>query len=159
MIKYYPYIKSINKGLVEFSKYLNSDYHIPSIEYKLIDQKNCWDLTRTAWQDAIFPNGSCTGVYFIFGRKKSEDNVLGVYIGKASYNSAIGKRLYFHLSNSERENKIYPMKDKQGIDFLLELVVTIPMDDIYFLAPALEEFLIYKLQSDEVYLINAVGKN
>lgn len=160
MDKYDNFISAINNGLNEFSKYLNSNYKISLFDdTNLKDPKVAWNLIKDGWHETQFPNGSSPGVYFIFGRRKEDENILGVYIGKASHNSLIGKRLYSHLSNAERENKIYPMRDKIGNVFLLEYVITISMDEIYFLAPALEEFLIYYLQDEKLNLINAVGLN
>jgi hypothetical protein len=52
----------------------------------------------------------------------------------------------------------YPVQDKEGNNYLVECVTSIEMDDDYFLAPALEEFLIYNLQDKKVNLINSLGK-
>ena len=160
MEKYSLIISAINNGLKEFSAYLHHDYYFAPIDTIKISDKNIsWNLTETGWWDAQFPSGGSQGVYFIFGRKKDNENSVGVYVGKASHSSAIGSRLDKHLNNPERDNKIYPMKDKIGNSFLLELVVTIPMgEELHFLAPALEEYLIYNLQNQNIYLLNAVGK-
>lgn len=160
MKKYSCIISAINNGLKEFSEYLHSDYNFTPINNNnLTDKKISWNLTEVDWKDAQFPSGSSRGVYFIFGRKKEDENSSGVYVGKASHSSMIGSRLDKHLSNPLRDNRIYPMKDKFGNEFLLEFVLTIPLDEeIHFLAPALEEFLIYNLQNQNIYLINAVGK-
>lgn len=161
MEKYSPFISAINNGLKEFSEYLHSDYHFsPIANDMLTDKCFSWNLAKTNWSDAQFPSGANPGVYFIFGRKKEDENVLGVYVGKASNDSLIGVRLNKHLNNPLKENNIYPMRDKPGNQFLLEFVLTIPMDEeIHFLAPALEEYLIYSLQNQNIYLLNSVGKN
>jgi hypothetical protein len=62
------------------------------------------------------------------------------------------------LNQPLKEKKQYPFQDKAGIEYLVEGVSSIEMDDVYFLAPALEEFLIYELQDKEVNLINSLGK-
>jgi hypothetical protein len=160
MEKYHQYITLINNGIEGFSKYLQPEFQIQSISTnKLNDSNTSWNLKAVGWHETRFPNGDSPGVYIIFGQKKNDESFLGIYVGKASHNSVIGYRLYSHLHNPERENRIYPMKDKLANDFLLEFVITIPMNEIYFLAPALEEFLIDYLQSQDVYLINAVGNN
>ena len=159
MEKYQEYIASINEGIIEFSNFLKLEYYLSPIDNsKLKDPKHSWDLTRIGWDETSFPNGTDRGVYFIFGKKKNDDNKLGVYVGKASNSSMMGKRLNSHLNNSERHNKIYPMRDNVGDEFLLEYVVTYPMEGLFYFAPALEEFLIYFLQDKKVYLLNGVGK-
>lgn len=160
MENYTSIITAINKGIREFSEYLHSDHYFSLIDNILLsDKKIAWNLTEVHWNDTQFPGDNKGGVYFIFGRKKFEQDFIGVYVGKASLESKIGNRLHKHLNNPLRDNKIYQMKDKTGNEFLLEFVVTIPMEEaIVFLAPALEEYIICNLQNQNIYLINAVGK-
>lgn len=160
MEKYNTIINAINSELIAFLKFLNTDIKITLFdENRLNDTNITWKLKENGWSESLFPSGNSPGVYFILGSKKDDDSKIGVYVGKASHNSCIGKRLYSHLSNPKREEKIYTMRDLNGDDFLLELVITIPLDEIDFFAPALEEFFIYKLQKMNIYLLNCVGKN
>jgi len=156
MEKYNDYFKEINKGLKEFSKFLNSDCKIPYVDFA--DTNSCCNLTINSWGNIRFPNSGYTGVYLIFGYKKSNKKELGVYVGKASHNSYIGVRLHYHLYNDQRDKRIYPMNDKEGNEYLLDFIATIPMGKLNFFAPALEEFLIYYLQDKKVNLINTVGR-
>ena len=156
MKKYELHIAAINKTLKRFSTYLNPDYKIDAVD--LNDGNRFLDLKGSSWVEARFPCSDSVGVYFIFGHKKDNDEVLGLYVGKASHHSCFGYRLYAHLHNEKRAERTYPKSDKEGNEFLMELVIVLPMNEIYFLAPALEEFLIYELQSENVYLINAIGR-
>jgi Uri superfamily endonuclease len=113
-------------------------------------------LLEKSWREFRFPKSHRHGVYFIFGRKKSDDSFLGVYVGKASHNSYMCRRLSTHLNNSQKQDKIYLKKDYHHVEFLLEFVLTIPME-LIFMAPALEEFLIYNLQKQGVKMINSIG--
>jgi hypothetical protein len=157
--KYAAIISVVNEGLKYFSSFHHRADYFDPIDLELPDNSISWDLTKTAWADGGLSSWGKPGVYILFGRKEGDESVLGVYIGKASHNATIGSRLTKHLCNPQQGSKRYPMKDKLGNEFLLELVVTIPMEDeIHFLAPALEECLIYYLQNEGNYLINAVGK-
>jgi hypothetical protein len=159
MKKYESLIPIINNALDEFSKYLDPKHKMRLLtELDLQDSKICWDMTTIGWNDIPFPNGESRGVYIICGKKKANEDFLGAYVGKASHQSKIGRRLYVHLHNKERGDKIFPMRDKSGEEFLLEYVITIPMTGMPFFAPALEEFLMDELQKNNIYLINAVGK-
>lgn len=159
MKKYLDTIQTINLGLTKFSTYLNPKYKIAPLTDNIADTKSYLDLTALSWDEGRFPNSENAGVYFMFARKEADKNFIGLYVGKASHNSYIGARLYSHLFQPKKADKIYPVTDKEGDKFLVECVTSIAMDDIYFLAPALEEFLIYFLQEKKVHLINAVGKN
>lgn len=150
---YLHYINLINKGLLDFSHYLQPQYHIPTFDDSMLNDINItWDLTTNGWDNTKFPSSSSRGVYLIFGKKKDNTDKIGVYVGKASFNSFIGSRLYTHLHNPERGRSIYPIGE-----FLMELVITIPMDKIFIMAPALEEFLIFYLKDHNVWLLNTVG--
>lgn len=160
MDNYNSIISAINNGIKEFSAYLHTDQYFRLVDNDILsDKKYSWNLTEVNWNDTSFPGDDKGGVYFIFGRKKSEQDYLGVYVGKASLNSKIGYRLDKHLNNPQRDKRIYPMYDKQGNEFLLDFVLTIPMDEeIVFLAPSLEEYIICNLQNQNIHILNAVGK-
>lgn len=159
MKKYIDIIHTINLGLTEFSDYLNPKYKIAPLSVDITDSKFYLDLTFLSWEDGRFPNSGNAGVYFMLARKEDDINNLGLYIGKASHNSFIGARLYSHLFQPKKADKIYPITDKKGQKFYIECVTSIAMDDIHFLAPALEEFLIYFLQNKKIHIINSIGKS
>jgi len=154
MEQYIQYIKIINKHLNGFSLYLNNSSisnlkeSISTPEYLNLMES---DLDLQKW-----PNGNSKGVYFLFGKKGSDENIVGIYIGKASV--AIGHRLYGHL-NPWKENRNYQMKDLFGNIFNLELVTSIALnEELDFFAPALEDYLISRLRK-EIYLLNSIGNS
>jgi hypothetical protein len=157
MQEYSEIIGKINDSLVGFSDYLKPEFSVSSFnETKLNDPKLSWRLKEVGWNDTMFPGDESHGVYFIFGKSTEQNDKLGLYVGKASM-SLIGNRLYSHLSHGSKDMN-YFMRDAYGNVFSLDFVTTIPLKETSFLAPALEEYLIDKLQNNEVYLLNAIGK-
>ena len=158
MEKYKPIIKAINHSIRGFSVLLNQELGIPIFnKQRLSNNEYCWDLTKKSWDEVIFPSDESKGVYIILGTS-SVENKIGAYIGKASYKSRIGNRLYSHLSYGKRKEKYYPLYDKDGKKFYMELVMTIPLEkQLVWFPAALEEYLIHKLQKKNVHLLNAVG--
>ena len=158
MNRYLVLISEINCAIKEFEGYLNPLVKIPELDKNYLqDVTCCWNLTETIWSETKFPNARNRGVYFLLGRNKNNEYDLAVYIGKASFNSSIASRLNIHLNGGDKENKIYPYGD-----YLLEAVITIALDkneDLAFLAPALEEFIIGELQTKNIKLLNTIGKN
>ena len=158
MVIYNSIISIVNTNIGNFSNFFKPEHAIPLIdETKLIDPKYCWNLKEVGWNETMFPGDESPGVYLIFGRKRDNKNILGVYIGKASYKSLIGNRLYSHLKHG-KDDKNYSMKDKTGNEFYLDFVATIPMKANCFFATSLEEYLIQTLQDEEINLLNVVGK-
>lgn len=158
MKKYSPIIQSINKGLEKFSTYLSEKYSINVFSEEIENDRNFVDITKVNWSDYRFPNSDSAGVYFLFASHESDSNRLALYIGKASHNSFIGSRMYSHLYQPLKADRKYPVKDKSGQTYYTEIISSIGMEEIYFLAPALEEFLIYHMQEEGHHLLNAVGK-
>jgi hypothetical protein len=158
MKDYQELIGKINMKISEFSQFLNPKYVIPLLGIDKFDDKDHFcNLTTTKWEDQKWPNSWNTGVYFLFGRKIEDGKTVGVYIGKSSFKSAMGHRIYTHLNSQYRvENKYFMQRlnDRYSLEFL----ATIPLGtlDIGFLSPALEEFMITKLSS-EVNLLNGTG--
>lgn len=149
----------INKGILDFNNFLNKTYQLPLINDERIESKLAtWILKEEAWFDRSFPNGSSKGLYFIFGFNPEDGNEKGVYVGKASHeNSAIGARLDKHLNNPDRDKRIYKLRHKNGIDYELDFVTTIPLDKMPFISSAAEEFLIYYLKDNGINLLNHIG--
>lgn len=151
-------IEKINQKIENFSTFLNPKYALPQFnESRLLNPIFSWKLKEVGWHDTMFPGDESPGVYFIFGRSIDNIDDIGVYVGKASFNNIIGKRLYSHLYHG-KDDMNYTMKDKNGNTFLLDFVTTIPMQESSFFATALEEFLISSMQDENIYLLNAVGK-
>jgi hypothetical protein len=159
MEKYISIIEMINKGIIDFNKFLNNTNQLPLIDEERIGNKIAsWILKEEAWFDRPFPNGDSKGLYFIFGFNPEDGNEKGVYVGKASHeNSAIGPRLNKHLNNPYRDKRIYKLGHKYGIDYELEFVTTIPLDTIPFISSAAEEYLIYYLKENGINLLNHIG--
>ncbi len=92
------------------------------------------------WRDNAWPNGERAGVYAIF-----DDDVQLLWIGKASMNSSLGGRLYKYFR-----------EDRHNLDCIIRhtgwsprpayvMTVAVPRD-MPFEAPALEKYLINRLQ-------------
>ena len=156
---YFEIVEKINEGIVQFNKFLSSDHQLMLLnEAYLADSNPSWKLLDEGWEDRTFPNGNSRGVYFIFGKNSENNESSAVYVGKASYSdSMIGKRLYSHLNTPSRNERIYPMNHKSGSKYHLEFITTIPLDNVPFLASALEEYLIAYLRDSNVDLLNHVG--
>jgi len=96
------------------------------------------------WTDPQWPFAERAGVYLIY----SESFEL-LYIGKSSMNQCLGKRLWRHFGGGETcvPNDAWP----QAPRFVVNIAVP---QEMPFEAPALEEYLIKKLQP----LLNTVGR-
>lgn len=149
----------INTGICDFNTFLNTEYNLPIIDAEHIENSVAsWKLKEEAWFDRPFPNADSRGVYFVFGFNPENDVEKAVYVGKASHeNSMFAARLDKHLNNPEKENKMYKMRHKNGLDYELDFVTTIPLNEMPFISSAAEEFLIYFLKSKGVNLLNHVG--
>ena len=157
MTDYREYIFLINKAVEDFSNLLKPEYQLPKIDdEKINNPKISWNLLQVGWNDTMFPGDESPGVYLIFG-KNTITNQIGIYIGKSSYKSLIGNRLYQHL-NKGKVDRNYIMTNKSKEEFKMEFVTTVPMKNFPFLSSALEEFLIDQLQEQNIHLLNSVGK-
>ncbi len=161
--KYNCIIMHLKEGFGLFASHLNieqcSDLPTDAMFDTYNLSANSWDLTAVDWKDGAFPNSGEAGVYFLLTSAKEDSLSLAVYVGKASFNSFIGSRLYSHLYNPEKENRKYPVHDRYGNEYNVELIISIPFKEgLEFLAPACEEFMIKHLQSKNVSLLNSVGK-
>lgn len=159
MIKYLPVIDKINFHVTEFNNYLRKDCAFPLLDRdKINDETYYLNPTGKGWDDCQFPrNPHIGGVYFYMGVTGSEDPEFHIYIGKASLRSKIGERLYNHFKNHWGEDET-TISNRKGNPIRIELITSIPFDnkDLIFLAPALEEYLIDKMQLDFL-LFNSVG--
>lgn len=158
MDKYKLLIREINSGIEKFNSFFKTDFHVPLLKENELENKECYtNLTNTSWSDQRWPNSDSAGVYFIFGINQENTSEVGLYIGKASLSSKIGIRLYSHLYPYRNEEN-YMMNDGKGKKNILELVSSISFDEnnMTFLAPALEEFLLSELR-EKINLLNVTG--
>jgi hypothetical protein len=160
MHKDYIYmIEVINDILNDFNKFLDPKYFIPLFDLsKVNDNFYFTSLSNQPWDDLRFPNGDKRGVYFLLGSDPDNLTNKSMYIGKASFSSTIGRRLYCHLSK-DRNNNGYFMNDNFGKTHILDYIFTI---DLEACAPvmisSLEEFLI-RNSRNKLYLLNGIGNN
>jgi hypothetical protein len=156
--RFLPEINSINQTIVAFNQYLNPTYKIPVFDSgRMIEEKNCIQIVHGHWDDFGFPNSTKRGVYFIFGHEKVIETKNGLYIGKASFSSAIGSRLDHHLRPCKNSD-CFEMNGYRNEKYILDYMASIDLDSLKltFLAPALEEYLITELKRS-LNLINGTG--
>jgi hypothetical protein len=158
MIKYLQIIEKINEQIDKFNGHLKSEHYISPLNSKELDNPSFFtNLKTTKWEDQHWPHSVKSGVYFIFCHKKNNPEDIALYIGKSSFSSKIGNRLYSHLTNY-RNAENYIMKDKNSDVFILELVSSVNFEDkeIVFMSSALEELLISEMRK-HVHLMNVKG--
>ncbi len=156
--QYVKIIKTINKHIINFNKFLNEAYLIPQVDLnKINDEKYFVNINNVTWEDLRFPNSDQKGVYFMIGYDSKDELKSSLYIGKASYSSSIGKRLYSHLSKN-KNNEFYTMNDLQGNVHNLEYIFSIDLESlgIDILSSSLEEYLILNTK-EEIHLLNGTG--
>lgn len=160
MIKYISIIQRINHHLKEFNSYLQPEYAIPLLDLNEINNNSYFlNAREKKWDDFVFPrNCEVGGIYFYIGVSESKNQKIGIYIGKASLTSTIGRRLWSHFRYCWNESRIIK-EHPGGQTFRIELISSIPIDNarMTFLSPALEEFLIDRLQTDSCVLLNKQG--
>lgn len=156
--RYLPYIAAINEKIICFNKIFRESHQIPIIDTdRMIDDGVCIQVIHGDWDAFPFPKAESRGVYFIFGYEKCDESNLGVYIGKASFGSTIGRRLTSHFSKY-RHLPFFEMNGYNGSPFVLESMISIDLEEqeLAFMAPSLEEYLITGLRS-QIHLMNGTG--
>jgi hypothetical protein len=160
MTEYSNLLDEINNCIENFNNYLKPEYHVDLLDKAKFEEKSHYcKLKETLWDDQRWPNSDYRGVYFIFGRDTNDPCNLGVYIGKSSWNSAMGHRIYSHLYSPARHEKNYFMTNRKGEKYSMEFITSISLDndnETIFLTPALEEFMISRMSRD-YNLLNSVG--
>ncbi|MEO7100810.1 MAG: hypothetical protein ABI162_15720 [Luteolibacter sp.] len=159
MNTYKSEVEAINQSITTFNKCLAGSCLIPEIDtFSGIEEKNIVEILHRRWDDFPFPNSDSRGVYFIFGRHREQQARNGVYIGKASFGSAIGRRLYSWL-HPHRSSEHFIMNYGQDT-YILDYIASISLDKlaIPFMASALEEYLISSLSS-RLNLLNGTGNS
>ena len=151
-------VNAINKKIADFNQHMNLKYQIPALDPDRMEaEKNGVRIPHGSWYDWQFPNAEKRGVYFIFGWKKSNPSENGLYIGKASFSNSMGARLANWLRPC-KESEQFEMNGKNGEKYVLDYISTLDLDriNIGFMASALEEYLITKL-NNELILLNGTG--
>jgi hypothetical protein len=126
-------------------------------ETELSNKLVFFDLTANYYFSERWPNDICRGVYFIFGVNEKNQNETGVYVGKASFNSTIGKRLYVHF-DKYKNSKCFYLNEHSKNPYVVELVTSISLEKgLVYMISSLEEFLITELKENGVNLLNTIG--
>lgn len=156
--RYKHLINDVNGGILSFNAYLAPKFHVPQLVWETIKADgNCVEVPHGVWKTFSFPNSKNHGVYFLIGFEQSRHEQNGMYVGKASYNSAIGVRMDQHFRPSISKPQ-YTMNGYNNEVYVLEYAVSINFDaiGIPFMSEACEEFLISHLRSKH-RLINGTG--
>ncbi len=150
-------LREINEGIEAFNRFLNSSCQIPTFDSETMTQDlHCSEIIHGDWNAFRFPNSEKRGVYFLFGHERTTLEKNGLYIGKSSFGSAMGHRLYTHL-HPHRAQSHFTMGYGSEV-YILDFIASVDLDTpgLVFLAPALEEFLIVNLRS-KLNLMNGTG--
>lgn len=136
-------VDNVKQALSEY-KARRSD--LPDLElsalYALFPKEIQLETGAPHWPNP-WPNTSCAGVYFIFGRSGRL-----LYVGKASMKNCIDDRLYGHFrtGKSPEECRLVHSVGRDGWIERPMYVATVAVPrEMAFEAPALEEYLIGKL--------------
>jgi hypothetical protein len=157
-IRYRKEVDAINNGIASFNLFLNLNHLVPAFRFDtMLNEQHCIKVVHGDWHAFSFPNSPKRGVYFIFGHEKTVQEKNGLYIGKASFGSSIGDRLYYRL-HPYRSQTHFVMTGYDQETYVLDFMASIDLDSpgLSFMAPALEEFLISNLKS-KLNLINGTG--
>ena len=152
-------VEAINQSIAAFNQHLAESYQIREIDTTTgMKAKNIVEILHGRWDDFQFPNSDSRGVYFVFGRHREQQATNGVYIGKASFRSSIGRRLYSWL-HPHRSSEHFIMNYGQET-YILDYIASINLDTLAmpFMASALEEYLISSL-SGRLNLLNGTGNS
>ncbi len=155
---YKPAIEIINSSITSFNKFLSAPYAVPVLKFDTMIQEKRWvEVIHGNWDAFPFPTSEKRGVYFIFGHDETTPEKNGIYIGKASFGSSIGKRLWWRLNRCRRESHFTMGGNNKG-RYILDYMASVDLDacGLPFMASALEEYLISELRN-KIKLINGIG--
>ncbi|MBK7764115.1 MAG: hypothetical protein IPI46_12355 [Bacteroidetes bacterium] len=143
------YLKEDNQIELPFENLLNNPYYY--LELKNIPFKG-FQIPRAC---------EYGGVYFYFGFNKNDISELHIYVGKASQNSTMGKRLYSHFYQRFSQTNFEGHNYYFNNDILIEGMLLLPIEnnEHKFLAPSMEEFIITDMKEKNYLLINKVGNS
>ena len=145
-INYTTIMNQVNNLIHDFNQYLS-----PQKAIQFIDENIYFDIENKGWYDINLGETEFYGVYILVGLEDI-NNTTVIYIGKASL-SKISNRLSSHLRQSKKEGS-------NGFNFYkrpytLQRIYTINLDNMPFMASALEEYLITNIH--DIQLLNEVG--
>jgi len=159
--KYALCFPKINEAITAFAQLLAPEqrHHFPAFDEKALpDGHRCIQILHKNWDGFAFPCAEKRGVYFLLGSEVNNSSKVGVYIGKASCRSSIGRRLWSHLRPC-REEERFCMNGYHNERYILDYMAAIDLStpELGFLSPALEEFLISYLCKGRLNLLNGTG--
>lgn len=131
--RYSTVIRDVNNYVQKF----NSELKNHTVEMEFL-----FDLEGLTWEDLNLDLANYRGVYILLGTDDVTNEVV-IYIGKASWNSSIGKRIYDHFRRSH-EKEGNPKYSYENEPCTIEYVygINFSKENITYMAPALEEYLI-----------------
>src|SRR5208283_5497809 len=156
--QYIEMIKAINVGIHAFNRHLSSVHRVPTFDLRRVDDKTYVSrVVHKDWDAFKWINPEDRRVYFIFGHDANKKSEKGLYVGKASYSSTIGRRLWVHF-NRHRYDDYFEMNNATGRPYRLQYSTSISLDKVGlgFMASALEEFLLGALKN-KLHLLNGTG--
>ena len=157
--EYKNMIEIVNKNISKFNEFFIPEKQVPTIDLSRINDNEYFTELNVPWLELVFPNAPKKGVYFIFGYDPEDRASKVMYIGKASFSSSIGGRLYAHLLK-DKDNPNFTMNGINGRAYNLEYVfgLDLEFDDMgmEIFASALEEFLILNVKN-EILLLKGTG--
>lgn len=117
-----------------------------------------FDLNGLSWVDLNLGKANYQGVYIMLGKDEITFNTIA-YIGKASMESSIGRRIYAHFCHSHEQKGMpkYTFEDNPHATIEYVYGVNFSKEKLTFMAPALEEYLITNISSN--ILLNVIKKD
>ncbi|MBK9452134.1 MAG: hypothetical protein IPN95_22480 [Bacteroidetes bacterium] len=160
MRKYTIVVEKINEFISEFNNLLKEEYQIEALDLQQLENDAYFlNLNGKTWDTAYYPRCGGPGVYFYFASSVDDPSKLALYVGKASNNSNLGRRIDTHFNWRIKQGNL-DQEGKDGVAYRIEMITSLPIEknDTGFLAPALEEFLISKFsRHGEFTLFNSQG--
>ncbi len=152
--KYKAAIDEINSGVVEFNHLLAENQRFKEISFD--EPASYSDDIHEMWGGDSWPSKDRPGVYILCGYHEKNQDIIGLYIGKAS-NQNIGHRIYTHF-HPQRKIGRFTKKSSNGEVFIIEAICAIAINDKQksCLASALEEFLIARV-GGSFQLLQTIG--
>ncbi len=157
--RFKPEVDAINASIAVFNQFLHPSHIVPTFQFDtMLGDKHCIEVVHGNWNAFGFPSSERRGVYFIFGHEKTTPAKNGLYIGKASFGSSIGRRLYSHF-HPYRSQSHFLMNGYHDERYVLDYMAAINLDacGLPFMASALEEYLIADVGRRSINLINGTG--
>jgi hypothetical protein len=153
-------ITHINELIDNFNLHLRN-YQVAKLDMKQINNpKRVLDFENKPFGQYGYPeNANMQGVYFFFAFNFQLQTNTCLYVGKASMNNSLGRRLDNYMSTS-KENNVVPNYFHYKGNQVISMLTFITFEKEYsFIVPALEEYLIKNWRSDTCGLLNTIGNS